>query len=171
VDGSLRVCKIKNRHVALSRPCQCAAEQSEELLPANWGGMSCRRCVLRWKLRSRSSPRLTTARSCHRRTFGRPPYGRAYRRRSDARRPRSPGCVASGNRAPSRLLLLDRRPRRLQVGGDAQLARGADVLWQDARGSPRLVAGVVDGPGDRGWPVSRLNGSAAAWRRSSSPRR
>ena len=31
-----------------------------------------------------------------------------------------------------------------------QLAGGADVLRQDARGSPRLVSGLVDGEGNPG---------------------
>jgi hypothetical protein len=35
-------------------------------------------------------------------------------------------------------------------------AGGADVLWTDARGRPRLVSGVADGPGDRDRAVSNL---------------
>jgi hypothetical protein len=56
-----------------------------------------------------------------------------------------------------RLLLVDRRPCRLHVGGDAELSGGADLLRKDARGSSCLVSGVPDGAGDRCGAISRPN--------------
>ena len=62
-----------------------------------------------------------------------------------------------------RLLLVASRPRRLHVGGDAALLGGAGFLWQDARRSPRLVPGLVNGTGawSRPVPVLRLLTTAA----------
>src|SRR5215212_9641857 len=46
-----------------------------------------------------------------------------------------------------RLLLVDRRPCRLQVGGDAALPGEAGLLGQNTGGSARLMSGVTDGAG------------------------
>ncbi len=73
------------------------------------------------------------------------------------------------NRPPTigeRLLLVGRRPCRL--GGDAQLAGGADVLWTDARGSPRLVSCLADGAGTGIRAVSGLMVPASTARDSPS---